>query len=168
MAQNVIINGVTYSNVPEVDIPKSGGGTATFFDPSDATAAQGDILSGKNAYISGGKKNGSMPNNGNTDGTISSKDGSVTIPAGYTSGGTVTISSTEQAKIIANNIRSGVTLLGINGSTNVVNTNIASGGAAAGDIMNGKKAYVNGELITGSATVPTVSQDSTTKVLSIS
>lgn len=28
MAQNVIINGVTYSNVPEVDIPKSGGGSA--------------------------------------------------------------------------------------------------------------------------------------------
>ena len=168
MAQNVIINGVTYSNVPEVDIPKSGGGTATFYDPSDATAEQGDILSGKNAYISGGKKNGSMPNNGSTSGTISSKDGSVTIPAGYTSGGSVTISSTEQAKIIANNIRSGVTLLGINGSTNVVNTNIASGGAAAGDIMNGKKAYVNGELITGSATVPTVSQDSTTKVLTIS
>ena len=81
---------------------------------------------------------------------------------------TRTCSNTEQAKIIANNIRSGVTLLGINGSTNVVNTNIASGGAAAGDIMNGKKAYVNGELITGSATVPTVSQDSTTKVLSIS
>lgn len=32
MAQNVIINGVTYSNVPEVDIPKSGGGTAKFYD----------------------------------------------------------------------------------------------------------------------------------------
>lgn len=28
MAQNVVINGVTYSNVPEVDMPKSGGGTA--------------------------------------------------------------------------------------------------------------------------------------------
>lgn len=168
MAQNVIINGVTYQNTPEVDIPKSGGGTAKFYDSSDATADQADILTGKNAYIDGGKKNGSMPNNGSTSGTISSKDGSVTIPAGYTSGGTVTISSTEQAKIIANNIRSGVTLLGINGSTNVVNTNIASGGAAAGDIVSGKKAYVNGELITGSVTLPTISQDSTTKVLSIS
>ena len=32
MAQNVIINGVTYQNVPEVDIPKSGGGSAKFMD----------------------------------------------------------------------------------------------------------------------------------------
>lgn len=32
MAQNVVINGVTYSNVSEVDIPKSGGGTAKFMD----------------------------------------------------------------------------------------------------------------------------------------
>ena len=31
MAQNVVINGVTYQNCPEVDIPKSGGGTAKFF-----------------------------------------------------------------------------------------------------------------------------------------
>ena len=34
MAQNVIINGVTYQNVPEVDIPQSGGGTAKFYDAS--------------------------------------------------------------------------------------------------------------------------------------
>ena len=36
MAQNVVINGVTYQNVPEVNIPKSGGGTAKFFDTADA------------------------------------------------------------------------------------------------------------------------------------
>ena len=36
MAKNVVINGVTYSNVPEVDIPISGGGTAKFMDTSDA------------------------------------------------------------------------------------------------------------------------------------
>ena len=168
MAQNVVINGVTYNDVPEVDIPKSGGGTAKFYDPADATAGQGDILSGKNAYIDGGKTNGSMPNNGDTSGNIDTKAGTVAIPAGYTSGGTVGISSTEQAKIIAGNIRAGVTLLGQAGSSNVVNTQIASGGAAAGDIINGKKAYVNGALVEGNATVPTVAQDSTTKVLSIS
>lgn len=38
MASNVIINGVTYSSVPEVNIPKSGGGTAKFYDTTDATA----------------------------------------------------------------------------------------------------------------------------------
>lgn len=167
MAQNVIINGVTYSNVPSVQIPKSGGGTAEFFDPSDASAGQADILSGKTAYISGGKKTGSMTNNGATGGTISTKAESVTIPAGYTSGGTVTISSTEQAKIIAGNIKSGVTILGQAGSSTVVDTNISSDGATAAQILSGKKAYVNGSLLTGSLLVPTISQDGTTKVLTI-
>ena len=49
MAQNVIINGVTYQNVPEVDIPKSGGGTAKFFDTTGASVAAGDLLTGKTA-----------------------------------------------------------------------------------------------------------------------
>ena len=134
MAQNVIINNVTYQNVPEVDIPKSGGGTAKFFDTADADAAAGNILTGKKAYESSGAIDGSMANNGSTSGTISTKAGTVTIPAGYTSGGTVSISSTEQAKIIASNIKSGVTLLGV----------------------------------AGSLALPTISQDSTTKILSIS
>lgn len=134
MAQNVIINGVTYQSVPEVDIPKSGGGTAKFYDTASGDAAAGDILSGKSAYNSNGEISGSMPDNGATGGTISTKAGSVTIPAGYTSGGTVSISSTEQAKIIGSNIKSGVTILGQ----------------------------------AGSLTVPTISQNSTTKVLSIS
>lgn len=168
MAQNVVINGVTYSDVPSVQIPKSGGGTAEFFDPSDATAAQADILSGKNAYINGGKKNGSMPNNGSTSGTIATKAGTVSIPSGYTSGGTVSIDATEQAKIISANIKSGVTLLGVSGASTVVDTTIATGGATAAQIMTGYKAYVNGALINGSLTVPTVSQNASTKVLTIS
>lgn len=166
MAQNVIINGVTYSDVPEVDIPKSGGGTAAFYDTSDADAGQGDVLSGK-TYYKDGKKTGSMTNNGDTSGDISTKDGTVTIPAGYTSGGTVGIDSTEKAKIVSGNIKSGVTLLGVAGDSNVVDTTIASGGAAAAQIMSGYSAFVNGSKVDGSATVPTVSQDSTTKVLSI-
>ena len=168
MAQSVVINGVTYSDVPEVDIPKSGGGTAAFYDPSDADAAAADVLSGKTFYKSGGKATGSMPNNGSTGGDISTKAGTVNIPAGYTSGGTVAIDSTEQAKIVSGNIKSGVTILGVSGDSNVVDTTLATGGAAAAQIMSGYSAYVNGTKIDGSATVPTVSQDSTTKVLSIS
>ena len=41
MAQNVIINGVTYPNVPSVEIPKSTSGTAAFYDTSDATLDSG-------------------------------------------------------------------------------------------------------------------------------
>ena len=167
MAQNVVINGVTYQSVPQVEIPKSGSGTAVFYDPSDADAAQADILTGKTAYLSGGKKTGSMANNGATGGTISTKAGSVTIPAGYTSGGSVSISSTEQAKIIAGNIKSGVTILGQAGSSTVVDTTLASGAAGASQIVSGYSAYVNGAKVDGSATIPTISQNSTTKVLTI-
>lgn len=134
MAQNVVINGVTYNDVPEVDIPKSGGGTAKFYDTAGASMAAGDLLTGKSGYGASGEISGSMANNGSTGGTISTKAGTVTIPAGYTSGGTVGIDSTEQSKIIATNIKNGVSILGV----------------------------------TGSLTTPTISQDSTTKILSIS
>lgn len=134
MAQNVVINGVTYSNVPEVDIPKSTSGTAKFYDTAGASAASEDLLTGKTAFGASGEISGSMANNGSTSGTISTKAGTVNIPAGYTTGGTVSISSTEQAKVIASNIKSGVTLLGV----------------------------------AGSLALPSISQDSTTKILSIS
>ena len=166
MAQNVIINGVTYQNVPSVNIPKNGGGTATFWDTTAADAASGDILTGKSAFGSGGAVNGSMANNGALSGTISTKAGTYSIPAGYTSGGTVGISSTEQNKIISGNIKSGVTILGVAGSTAVVDTSDAD--ATASTIYNGVTADVNGTKITGQMTAAVISQDSTTKVLSIS
>ena len=165
---SVVINGSTYPSVPYVAIPKSGSGTAQFYYTEDADAAAGDILSGKTAFGSGGSITGSMTNNGATGGTISTKAGTVNIPAGFTSGGSVSISSTEQAKIIAGNIKSGITLLGQAGKSSVVDTEISSDAATAATIVSGKKAYVNGSLITGSATMPVISQDSTTKVLSIS
>ena len=168
MAKNVLINGVTYSDVPQVEIPlSSGSGNAVFYDSSDADAGQGDVLSGK-TYYKDGKKTGSMPNNGATGGTISTKAGTVSIPAGYTSGGSASIDSTEQAKIIADNIKSGVTILGVSGNSNVVDTEISSGAATASHILSGYSAYVNGAKVDGSATFPTISQDSSTKVLSIS
>lgn len=113
---SVVINGVNYQNCPEVDIPKSGSGTAKFYDASEADAAAGNVLTGKVFIGPNGQDTGSMANNGSTSGTISTKAGTVNIPAGYTSGGTVSISSTEQAKVIAGNIKSGVTLLGVSGS----------------------------------------------------
>lgn len=165
---NLIINGSVYNSVPEIDVPIQGGGTAKFYDTSNSDAAAGDILSTKKAFGASGEITGSMANNGATGGTISTKAGSVVIPAGWTSGGSVTISSTEQAKIVAGNIRSGVTLLGQAGSSMVVDTTISSDGAGQGHILSGKKAYVNGALVTGNASMPTISQDSTTHVLSIS
>ncbi len=132
MAQNVIINGVTYQNVPEVDIPKSGGGTAKFYDTETANVSAADILTGKTAYGANGSVSGSMANNGSTSGTIGTKSGTVTIPAGYTTGGTVSL--TDVTDCVAGNILSGKSILGVSGSL----------------------------------VLPTISQDSTTKILSIS
>ena len=134
MAQNVVINSVTYSNVPEVDIPKSGGGTAKFYDTSGADFAAGNLLTGKTAFGASGSVSGSMANNGSTSGEIEAKSGTVTIPAGYTSGGTVSIKSSAVSDCIAGNILSGKTILGVAGSLAMVS----------------------------------VSQDGTTKILSIS
>lgn len=117
MASNVIINGVTYQSVPEVDIPKSGGGTAKFYDTATADAAAADILSGKKAYGASGEVTGSMANNGATGGTISTKAGTVTIPAGYTSGGTVSLGGVSDC--VAGNILTGKTILGVAGSLTV-------------------------------------------------
>ena len=88
-------------------------------DLSDATAVAGDVLKGKIAYNSGGKFTGTMPNNGAQGGNISTVSGSVTIAGGYTTGGTVQIATAEQSKIVAANIKKGVTILGVAGSIDV-------------------------------------------------
>ena len=86
-------------------------------DTSDDTAAVAEILNGKTAHARGVKLTGTMPNNGAVSGTIASKAAAYTIPQGYHDGsGKVQISATEQAKIVAGNIKSGVELLGVTGT----------------------------------------------------
>ena len=168
MAKNVKINSVVYAEVPQVSIPLAEGqGTAVFYDTTGATAASGDILTGKSAFIVNlADVAGSMANNGAVSGNISKVDGTYTIPAGFHNGkGAVRISNEEQAKLVSGNIKSGVTVLGVSGKSSVVDTGDAT--AAAGTIISGKTAYVNGTKVTGSLTTVTVSQDSLTKVLTI-
>ena len=129
---SVVINSVTYANCPEVDIPKSGGGTAKFYDATECDVAAGNVLSGKKFIGASGQDTGSMTNNGATGGTISTKAGTYTIPAGYTSGGVVQLGAVTDC--VSGNILSGKSILGVNGSLSM----------------------------------PTISQDATTKVLSIS
>lgn len=86
-------------------------------DTTDANAAAAELLSGKTAYVNKNKITGTMPNRGAVTGTISTKAGSYIIQNGYHDGsGSVSIDSTEQAKIIAGNIKSGVTILGVEGN----------------------------------------------------
>lgn len=131
MAQNVIINGVTYQNVPQVQIPKSGGGNAEFYDTSDATLDNGNkMLSGSTAYANGVKYTGS----------ISSKSAQTYTP------------TTSDQTINAGQYLSGAQT--IKGDANLTSANIASGVSIFG--------------VAGSLSSATISQDSTTKVLSIS
>ena len=92
-------------------------GTCTFdADTSDATATASEILATKTAYVNGSKITGSMVNRGKSDGAISDKATPYSIPAGYHDGsGTVSIDATEQGKIIPQNIREGITILGVEG-----------------------------------------------------
>lgn len=86
-------------------------------DTSNDTAAVAEILKGKTAHARGVQLVGTMPNNGAVTGTISTKAGSYTIPQGYHDGsGKVAISTTEQGKIVAGNIKSGVSILGVTGT----------------------------------------------------
>ena len=113
MAQNVVINGVTYSDVPVVDIPKSGGGTAEFVDTSDATLDSGaSMLSGVTAYADGTKYTGSILSKAAETYTPTTSD--QTISAGQYLSGAQTVKG--DANLAAGNIKSGVTIFGVAGS----------------------------------------------------
>ena len=130
MAQNVVINGVTYQSVPEVDIPISGGGTAKFMDTSDATATGANIRNGETAYVNGSKVTGSKAEKAATTYTPTTSD--QTINADQYLAGAQTIK----------------------GDPNLIAANIVAG-----------KTIFN---VAGSATLPSISQDSTSKILTIS
>lgn len=93
-------------------------GTCDFdVNSKDATVGVAEILKGKTAYAAGKKLTGTMPNNGAVTLTIDTVAGVVKIPQGYHDGsGTVTILTTEQAKLIAENIKQGITILGVTGT----------------------------------------------------
>ena len=219
MAQNVIINGVTYSNVPEVDIPKSGGGTAKFMDTSDATLTSGGQMpSGVTAYANGTKITGSAAENDSSD--LTASGATVTAPAGFYSSSAsksvasgsatapATISGTSATVSTGTNtitlsktisvtptVSAGYVASGTAGNSSVsLTASVTTKGAttytpgtsdqtiASGTYLTGAQTIagdanlVSGNIVAGvsifsvpgSATIPSIVQDSTTKVLSIS
>ena len=92
-------------------------GTCTYdADTQDATVAVAEILEGKTAYARGTKLTGTMPNKGAVSGTIATKE-AYTIPMGFHDGsGTVSLDATESAKLIAGNIKKGISILGVEGT----------------------------------------------------
>lgn len=132
MADNLIINGITYGSVPEIDVPNDQGGTSKFFDVSDADLDNAAKLrDGVIAYGAGGTK---------YTGTMSEK-----AAATYTPG-------TSDQTIAANQYLVGAQT--IKGDANLLASNILKNVSIFG--------------VTGSLALPSISQDSTTKVLTIS
>ena len=140
---SVVINGVTYQSCPEVDIPKSGGGTAKFYDTSEANIAAGDIRNGKKGYGTSGEVTGSMTEKAAATYTPSTSD--QTINASQYLTGNQTIKAVTTTNLSSQCIASGVT--------------VKVGCSTDDDCV---------ASVTGSLSSPVVSQDGTTKVLSIS
>lgn len=219
MAQNVIINGVTYQNVPSVEIPKSTSGTAEFYDTSDATLdSGGKMLAGNTAYANGTKYEGTIVSKSGTD--ITASGDTVTVPAGYYSSqqtksvasgsatAPATISGTSASVSTGTNtltlsktisvtptVSAGYVSAGTAGNSSVsltasvttkaaatITPGTSNQEIAAGTYLTGKQTISGDSNLTaanikqgvsifgvnGSLSSVAVSQDSTTKVLSIS
>lgn len=107
-------------------------------DVSQVTASAANVLAGTYIVTNQGRIQGTMKNNGNVAGTISTKDGSYTIPTGYHSGsGTVKISDAEKAKIIPTNIKKGVTIFGVTGTYTGSSSGSSSGSGLPNTIIAG-------------------------------
>jgi len=111
-------------------------------------AVAGEVLSGQLFWGldagAWGEQGGTMPNIGQQN--VTPGTASQAITQGYHDG---TGSVAGDADLVTGNIRSGVSIFGVSGSSSVVDT--SSGDAVAGDVLTGKKAWVNGSEITGTA-----------------
>ena len=112
--ESTVLNGYTFHKANGEPVS----GSCTFdADTSDANATSDDILYGKTAYKNGSKLTGTMANIGQQTSTLSSRDSAVAIQVGFHDGsGSVGLSSADKSNLIADNIREGVTILGIQGS----------------------------------------------------
>lgn len=143
MAKNVKIRDVTYSAVPSVSIPQVGGGTAEFHDTSGANATAADVRNGKKFFGASGEGTGAMTEKAAA--TYTPTASSQSIAANQYLVGVQTIEAVTTTNLTAANIVAGVT--------------VKVGTASDDDSV---------ASVTGNAQIPVISQDSTTKILSIS
>ena len=166
MAQNVTIAGASYSAVPSIVVPKTGGGTATFVDTtiSSNAAAASDIANGKFAYVNGTLIEGTASGGGTAaitiEDTTDSAGGTIrTITALDISDTTATASDVINNKWFYTSNGTKTQGTGSGGITPTGNINITQSGQT--DVTNYATATVSaGTAGTPSATKGTVSNHS--------
>jgi hypothetical protein len=122
--------------------------TGTYDTEAENPISAGEVLADQVGFVNGAKVTGTMPNNAANDVEITTVAGT-TIPAGYYNGsGTAVLSAAEAAKVIATNLKDGVTLLGVPGEL-TAGTDTSDATATTADIVSPATAYVNGEKIVG-------------------
>lgn len=140
---NIVINSIQYNAVPEIAVPKVGGGTAHFYDATDANVSGADVRNGKKYIGASGEGTGSMSEKSAATYQPSTSD--QTINANQYLAGAQTIKKVVVSGLSASVIAAGVT--------------VKVGSEADDDCI---------ASYTGTLQSPIISQDSTTKVLSIS
>ena len=123
-------------------------GKTEVVDTTSGNAGAGDVMSDKKAYVAGALVTGTIATR-----TLSTTND--TVDAGYYAATTLHAVDPDLA---TNNIRSGVTIFGVTGKTEVVDT--TSGNAVASDVRSGQVAWVQGVAVTG--TIETVTLSGTT------
>lgn len=118
-------------------------GSANVVNTASGDAQAGELLSGKKAWVDGAEVTGTMPNRGAA--VITPGTAQQSIQAGYHNGAGYVQGD---ADLISGNVRAGTSIFGVTGNSQVVNT--SSGDAQAGEVLTGKKAWVDGAEVTGS------------------
>ena len=120
-------------------------------DTTDATATDKEILEGKTAYSQGKKITGAMPNLGSLE--IAPGVDEVNLGPGYISESKITaVTSAIDENIIPENIKSGISILGVEGNI-ITDLDTMDATATSADILSGKTAYVQGNKIVGTLVI---------------
>lgn len=135
MAKNVTIAGTAFSGVPSIDLPQTGGGTASFYDVSGTTAAASDVAQGKVFYAADGTETTGTASGGGGGGAIGITD--TPDPAGGTIR-EITAVSLENDTVAPDNLLAGKTAHDHTGAA-ITGTYVPSGGGGGGDVAEMKQ-----------------------------